>query len=436
LKRIILIFLPAVAALVLAAPAFANPSLVGWWRLDEGAGTTVHDSSGHGNTGNVSASTAWVNGYFATALSFDGNSDRVTIPDRSSLEPVSAVSTSAWIKGAGVQGNYKYLVAKGASSCMAASYGLYTGLTGGLSFYVAMKRGALFTRSPDATTKIWDGQWHFVVGTYDGSSVRLYVDGAEIGSGSPASGSIGYRFPDNDMFIGHYAGCSNHDFKGIIDEPQVWNGALTASQVLTSYKALVTLHDAPPPSPGSPPPPAPPPSKLLSGGSGGGAKPPPSGTNPRPGPGVPTVAPPKVSHVSLSRLETGRPRLAFNLSAGRRAPLISSFTVQLPRGLGVSRRLKQVRSGVRIMHGGRYRLTLKPANFTVRLRHPARGLSATVRLPALTERASLMRRIQRSLRRTSHVNRTSSTGVMLTLVLRVSDAAGHRFRVAARVRAS
>ncbi len=110
---------------------------------------------------------------------------RVRVPDSSSLEPPSAVSVGAFVKANGSPGDFKYIVAKGASGCIASSYALYTASDGGLEFYVAQNSGLSYTLSPDAGSSIWDGNWHFVVGTYDGSAVRLYVDGNQVGNGAP-----------------------------------------------------------------------------------------------------------------------------------------------------------------------------------------------------------------------------------------------------------
>jgi hypothetical protein len=222
-----------VLGLLIAAPAKADTSLVGWWHFNEGAGTVANDASGYGHNGTVSAGAPWAPGVWGTGISFDGSTTRVQVPDTSTFEPASAVSVTAWVKASGSPGAFKYMVSKGASACLTASYGLYTGPSGGLMFYVAGSDGLSFTRSPDAGTGVWDGNWHFVAGTYDGSAVHLYVDGTEIGSGTPASGSIGYGLPDtNDLFVGHYAGCSGLDFTGMIDEPQVWTRALSPSDVV------------------------------------------------------------------------------------------------------------------------------------------------------------------------------------------------------------
>lgn len=86
---------------------------------------------------------------------------------------------------------------------------------------------------------IWDGQWHHVAGTYDGSFVRLYVDSVEVGSGTPTSITIGYRLsPDNDLIIGQYTGtCRQYPFKGDIDEVEIFDRALSASEIQRIFNA-------------------------------------------------------------------------------------------------------------------------------------------------------------------------------------------------------
>lgn len=242
MKKVVTTVVAAVV-LAIAAPASASTGLSGWWPFYEGAGATAHDLSGNHNDGTVNGA-QWATGYFGPGLSFNGNGANVDVPDRVALEPATAVSVTAYVKASGSPGDFKYIVSKGATGCLSASYGLYTGPSGGLMFYVANGNdGFTYTRSPDAGTGLWDGNWHFVVGTYDGTAVHLYVDGTEVGSGTPDTGSIGYDdSTSNDLFIGHYAGCSGLDFAGSVDEPTVWTRALSASQVHAGYLALTTLH--------------------------------------------------------------------------------------------------------------------------------------------------------------------------------------------------
>jgi Concanavalin A-like lectin/glucanases superfamily len=263
----------ALFALAIASPsAGATTDLAGQWHLDEGAGTIVRDSSGHGNDGTILGGTQWTQGRFGSALSFDGRTAWLRISDNLALEPPSTVSVSAWVKSQAPPGDYRYIAAKGATGCIAASYGLYTGPNAGLEFYVSSSRGTTYTRSPDAGPGIWDGNWHMVIGTYDGSSARLFVDGRQIGGGTPHQGPLEYLLPDsNDFYVGDYPGCQQHNFAGTIDELNVWSGALSSAEVLSVFTdALnVPVGAAPPLLPSTPSGPSGPNGSGGTGGTGG-----------------------------------------------------------------------------------------------------------------------------------------------------------------------
>jgi hypothetical protein len=184
-------------------------------------------------------------------LAFDGAGGQVRIPSAAGLE-TPAVTVEAWVKRSGSPGAFKHIVAKGASMCMAASYALYSGPNGGIQFYVSSGSGTSFTRSPDGGAGVWDGQWHLVTGTFDGSTTRLYVDGAEIGSGTPTTDPIDYGALDTrDLFVGRYPGCDNHDFDGAIDDVRIYGRALTAAEVaqegaLYAFNGFLRPVDNPP----------------------------------------------------------------------------------------------------------------------------------------------------------------------------------------------
>ncbi len=79
--------------------------------------------------------------------------------------------------------------------------------------------------------------WHQIVGTYDGSIVKLYVNGVLINS-NPATLSIG----NNSMpvCIGSYLGAYN--FKGLVDDVRIYNRALTQDGVLGLYNKELPDH--------------------------------------------------------------------------------------------------------------------------------------------------------------------------------------------------
>jgi hypothetical protein len=195
--------------LMAAVPASASV-FGGAWSFTQGVGQVVPDISGNGLNATFGPAPnnnpTWVRGAFfgLAALHFNG-SDFLTVPDAPSLDS-QRVTVGAVVRAGTSPGIDRYIAAKGAIQCLNASYGLYTGTSGGLSFYVSDGPNS-FTLSPDAGTGIWDGRWHVVVGTYDGSTVRLYVDGRQVGTGTPSTMTIQYGLPDSNQFaIGDYLG--------------------------------------------------------------------------------------------------------------------------------------------------------------------------------------------------------------------------------------
>lgn len=231
--------------LVAAGPAAANVFPVGAWSFNEGSGTVAHDTSlfNHDN-GTVQGGAQWTQGRFRGALGFDGNAANVDVPTEQALEPAK-VTVSAWVNDSSSPGNFKYIVGKGSNGCLAASYALYTGANGGLQFYTSSNGGVSYTLSPDAGTSLWDGQWHNVIGTFDGATARLYVDGKEVGSGTPDTSPIAYGLPTtSDLVVGNYPSCGGLGFNGAIDEVKVFDRALPAQEI----RLVVTASKYLPPS--------------------------------------------------------------------------------------------------------------------------------------------------------------------------------------------
>lgn len=236
---LLVVALALALGLVPAASVGANPTpaIQGLWHFDETMGTTAADSSGNGNDGTLVGDTAWVAGKFGNALSFDGAGDRVEVARDASLEP-SNVTVECWVKGSTLK-SYQYIVAKYYTGGH-ASYGLYTGSSKGLFFYVSDGSYAL---SNDAGTGVWDGNWHHIAGTYNGSTLRLYVDGSEVGTGKSVTKTIGYNSTSaGKLYIGSYGAA--YYFTGEIDEVRVWDEALTASQLgdVTAPVGSITIN--------------------------------------------------------------------------------------------------------------------------------------------------------------------------------------------------
>lgn len=241
------------ATLALAAPSAASASslsfpLVGWWPMNEGSGQTVKDWSGKGNHGFLGSTPqadandpSWIRGVLlGSGLRFGGG-QYVTVPASSSLEQ-QKLTVAAWVRGESSPGAHRYVVSKGSLECLTGSYGLYTGADGGIAFYIADGPSHYFA-SPAAPTSVWDGKWHHVAGTFDGSTVRLYVDGKQVGSGTPAPATIDYSLPGRDGQFGGYAGDCSQDltFTGDVDGVQIWSQAIQVDKVWLLLKAIVNL---------------------------------------------------------------------------------------------------------------------------------------------------------------------------------------------------
>jgi hypothetical protein len=232
------------AALPAAAGAESFP-LVGWWPMNEGSGQVIRDWSGHGNNGTLGSTPladdndpSWIPGvFFGSALRFDGN-DFVKIPDASSLEP-KAITVAAWFRGASSPGPFKYIVSKGAHACDSGSYGLYSSSNGGLAFYIG-DGSQQFIRSPEAPPSVWDGKWHNAAGTFDGSTVRLFIDGQEVGNGTPSTNGIVYGQPVDDAIVGQYGGTCDLFLVGDVDGVQIWSRALPIADIWKFLKTLLS----------------------------------------------------------------------------------------------------------------------------------------------------------------------------------------------------
>ena len=188
------------------------------------------NDSRDGNHGTLEGGATITPGRVGQAFTFDGLNDHVLVPHAENLEPTH-VTVAAWVRGTS-QGTFRYIVTKSTPTFGGSPYALYTGTNGGLTFYI--HDDITNVGSPPASSSIWDGNWHHVVGTFDLNHVRLYVDGVEIGSGTPTTRAIDYEFVDagRDLVIGNYLGLpGSYGFTGQIDELSVYNRALRAAEI-------------------------------------------------------------------------------------------------------------------------------------------------------------------------------------------------------------
>ncbi len=246
----------AVGALAvgLTAPATANAGVLdsvrGWWPMYEGSGQVVHDLSGKGNHGQLGSTTGadandptWIKGVlFGSALRFDGN-DFVRIPDSPSLQPAQ-ITVSAWVRGTASSG-YRYVVGKGANGCSSGSYAIYQDYWGDLRFYITDANGTTRLSGGAAPAGIWNGKWHHVAGTYDGTTAKLFVDGklVPVSATDPASptapSAIDYTTSTTgDLGVGDYLGTCDLFYTGDVDDVAVLGQALAVDKIWSAISLV------------------------------------------------------------------------------------------------------------------------------------------------------------------------------------------------------
>ena len=215
------------------APKQEQPNkLLAWWRLDEADGNDVADSSGNGCTGKLVGNPQWrpSGGKVGGALEFDGDGDYVEIGNESAFDITGPITVAAWIKVNSFDKRWQTIVAKGDTAWRlqraAQEDTLAFHCTGIASIAGQWPQGI------EGKKNVNDGQWHHVVGVYDGSTVSLYIDGV-LDNSSEASGAI--QMNDLIVIIGGNSEQAGREWNGLIDEVCIIGGAIDANAAHSLY---------------------------------------------------------------------------------------------------------------------------------------------------------------------------------------------------------
>jgi hypothetical protein len=209
----------------------------GYWRLGEASGTVAADQlSKHDGTYAYGPTLGQPGALFndsATSVGFDGTSQYVQAPTDGSLN-TSTFSFEVWARptgGAGYRGviTDRYWPAGGATG-----WNLYLGTSGAWEFWI--NSGAGMVSIPGGTSTL--NAWHHIVGTFDGTNARLYVNGVAVAS---AALSSGYQ-PNTrgSVEIGQAEPGSGYYFPGQIQDAAVYTTVLSPTQVQRHYSVGTT----------------------------------------------------------------------------------------------------------------------------------------------------------------------------------------------------
>ncbi|GAB3586762.1 LamG-like jellyroll fold domain-containing protein [Hymenobacter daeguensis] len=163
------------------------------------------------------------------ALAFDGTDDYVTIPHNNAFNLTTAISLEAWVRTTSTA--EQYITTKTENSWYLAVNGAGT-QAGKASFYLngpSSVGGWLY-----GTTNIADGHWHHVAGTYDGTTLKIFVDGV-LQNSRTAAGLV--QTGTSPVLIGARPASK---WNGTIDEVRIWSTDRSA-QIAADMRAQATV---------------------------------------------------------------------------------------------------------------------------------------------------------------------------------------------------
>jgi hypothetical protein len=210
-----------------------STGLVAAYSFNETSGTTVTDASGNNNTGTISGATRTTVGKFGGALVFNGTTARVTINDAPSLRLTTGITLEAWVFPTATLKGWRAIVDKNVDGYYLMASSDQGNPAGGGTFTAGNQN----TFGPSTLAV---NVWTHLAATFDGVTVRLYVNGVQVASQAqttpltPTTGTLQIGADSYGEF-----------FAGRIDEVRVYNRALSQGEIQTDMNT--TVGGTPPP---------------------------------------------------------------------------------------------------------------------------------------------------------------------------------------------
>lgn len=195
------------------------------WKFDEGAGLVVKDSGVNGCDGTWSGSGAHWSG--AYGLFTAAASDVVKISNAPYLNPTTGITIGGRVNRTAESTVYDAVIKK-------TNWTLESNGVGGPNYYLRMwlKIGGIWVGGPQTDPLNWGQEYH-IVGTYDGSFIRIYQDGVSKNAPAPASGSV--DTDTGEVWIGSDPANTNRLWIGKMKDMRMYDSGLTAAEVLAWF---------------------------------------------------------------------------------------------------------------------------------------------------------------------------------------------------------
>ena len=201
--------------------------LIGHWRMDDAVGTIAADASSFGHVGLLEGGgiATWTTGKVAGGIALGGGRFFRVAPTPSLNAVQTSLTVSAWV--------YRTTVPSPADEYVfyrrSTSLGTVVHLLQGPGGHVCLGINA----SQTCTSPVSFGVWHHLVGTWDGFTRRIYVDGVEAAS-APSVTTLNF-----DSSFSLHLGSSQGGalpWNGRLDEMRLYGRALDAFEVGDLYR--------------------------------------------------------------------------------------------------------------------------------------------------------------------------------------------------------
>jgi hypothetical protein len=204
--------------------------LVAWYPFNGNA----NDESGNGNNGINNGATLSIDrfGSINKAFAFNGTSNYIDVSDNNTLDLVSTFTISGWYNTTATSANLYTLVGKSRDNSGGTGYVLAYGIP---SSTLSLNWGPNIVLNIPST--IYSSGWHFMVGTSDGSNIKIYMDSVMIQSMSTSPSLINST---SSLNIGRENSILGRYFLGKLDDIGIWNRALTQTEITKLYSSNTT----------------------------------------------------------------------------------------------------------------------------------------------------------------------------------------------------
>lgn len=208
-----------------------SAGLVAAYSFNQGSGTTAPDDSGNGNSGTLWNATWSASGRYGGAVSFNGSNAWVTVADADSLDLTSGMTLEAWVRPAATMGKtWRTVILKEQTGQLV--YALYANNENRKPSGHLYSGGDIFA---NGASQVAANAWTHLAATYDGATLRLYVNGSQVKSrsfsGAMPNSAGPLRIGGNSVW-GEY-------FNGLIDEVRIYNRALSAADIQADMNAPI-----------------------------------------------------------------------------------------------------------------------------------------------------------------------------------------------------